>query len=208
VGADFVGDPAVAGQLEATWWEPTLSAIPRQRARLRQAPIADEVGSHQALPRRRGRRLPDRRLVFLRPMPYGPGRLSATDWLRRNIHRRTCATSARSGMACRNQGGSHGRHEWTAIVPVERDREGGGAVGRTSQCDHPGGCDGWDGHPIHGIHRYELDSHPVDSGNPCTGAAAPSAPAAPASHFRTDAASRTVAYASAAGVLGVLHHVR
>jgi hypothetical protein len=50
VGADFVGDPAAAGQLEATWWEPTLSAIPRQRARLRQAPIADEVGSHQGLP--------------------------------------------------------------------------------------------------------------------------------------------------------------
>ncbi len=30
------------------WWEPTLSAIPRQRARLRQAPIADRVGSHQS----------------------------------------------------------------------------------------------------------------------------------------------------------------
>ncbi|WP_430539323.1 peptidase inhibitor family I36 protein [Luteibacter jiangsuensis] len=30
-----------------SWWEPTLSAIPRQRARLRQAPIADKVGSHK-----------------------------------------------------------------------------------------------------------------------------------------------------------------
>jgi len=34
---------------ELLWWEPTLSAIPRQRARLRQAPIADRVGSHQSL---------------------------------------------------------------------------------------------------------------------------------------------------------------
>ena|GEM_PF-4493126 len=45
----------------------------------------------------------------------------------------------------------------------------------------------------------------MDSGNPCTGAAAASAPAA---HFRTDAASRTVADASATRIVGVLHPLR
>ncbi len=41
--------PSTAPCLTAIpWWEPTLSAIPRQRALLRQAPIADRVGSHQS----------------------------------------------------------------------------------------------------------------------------------------------------------------
>jgi hypothetical protein len=58
----------------ADLWEPTLSAIPRQRARLRQAPIAAEAASHPDmaslvrfgfLPNQKGRA--ERRGLFVWP---------------------------------------------------------------------------------------------------------------------------------------------